>query len=679
MKNNKKKHITIRKEIFIISFMVLFFSSILLSGIYLKVMYNNNTKNAKSSLRACNTQIATYTQGIFRESATTIEVFSRDPMVIHEGYGDTKALLSIYDNIKNSVGSITYLYSGYTNGNLCISDYDTPENFDCTTRPWYQSAINQNEVAQTVYQDAATGDWLFSHSLRLEDENGNVTGVIAADSSNESLTQMLSTKYQFDSQRSFIVDENGTVLIHPTESIVNDNIRNYLSDNDWNFIINGKSNYCEYVLNNIKTLANFERVHNTNYIIVTAINASELSRPIIINLINLSAIAVILSILIAILLSQIMVIRFAFPIVELSHRLQELAAGKSPTPQKTRFSNEEVNDIADSIQILVLDIAKREEQRKTAEFFSYHDSMTGVYNRRFFEEELQRLDISENFPISIICCDINGLKLTNDVFGHATGDKLIEVIALCMRGVCRTNDILARTGGDEFSILLPRTTAKTAELFINQIKESFPKGSINGAKVSASFGYAVKENILQTMKNVLEAADNMMYERKILESNQMKKDTLRNIIKISEKEGIIAPLTNLEQFLLTSFSKSLCPDLSDLLHESYRLRHIGMCSLVLGSILGEVGNRHSEASYRILSSIEEYRIFAGYVLHYMEHWDGSGRPAGLSGTDIPLLSRIIAITHARASGMSISVIKQKSGKWYDPSLVKLLTQIEEST
>ena len=83
---------------------------------------------------------------------------------------------------------------------------------------------------------------------------------------------------------------------------------------------------------------------------------------------------------------------------------------------------------------------------------SYHDHLTGLYNRRFFEREVKRLDKVKRLPLSIIVGDINGVKLINDAFGHTKGDKLIIDTARAISSCCRKGDILARTGGDEYRI-----------------------------------------------------------------------------------------------------------------------------------------------------------------------------------------------------------------------------------
>jgi len=102
------------------------------------------------------------------------------------------------------------------------------------------------------------------------------------------------------------------------------------------------------------------------------------------------------------------------------------------------------------IVMVFRDVTEEKKRQQRILYMSYHDSLTGLYNRRFMEEELKRLDTSRQLPLSIIMGDVNGLKLTNDVFGHNAGDKLLIRAAEIVKESCRKEDIVARWGGDEF-------------------------------------------------------------------------------------------------------------------------------------------------------------------------------------------------------------------------------------
>lgn len=110
--------------------------------------------------------------------------------------------------------------------------------------------------------------------------------------------------------------------------------------------------------------------------------------------------------------------------------------------------------------VTFMDITERKKAYEEILYLSYHDILTGLYNKVFLEAELERLDTQRNLPISIIIGDANGLKLTNDVFGHAAGDKLLKKVADAIKRACREDDIIARIGGDEFIVLLPKLLVK---------------------------------------------------------------------------------------------------------------------------------------------------------------------------------------------------------------------------
>lgn len=676
MNTKRKLSLTIKQEMFLLGFASLIIGSLVFVSVFFVFFFNSNLSNAKSTLHACNNQIVTYVEGVFHESANLVDLLSRDQTVIQAGNGSKDAVINLFNTIYENNSNITYIYSGYSNGALYINNYNIPPNYDPTIRPWYLACQQREGVARLAYSDAATGVWLFSHCKKLVDDNGNMVGAVCIDSSNENISQQLSTKYQYDSQRSFITNLNGMVLIHSDEKEINNSLLLGRIDQDvWKEIVGGKNNYAEYMQHGLKSMAYFERIPDTDFFVVTAIDSAEVIHPILHNLLYIILLVTAISILLGFILSQILNYRFVRPIMELGGRIQRIANRKNDQQHKLTSSNAEINDIADSIEIIVRDIATREEQRKAAEYLSLHDPMTNLYNRRYFEEALQRLDTPGNYPLCIVSCDLNGLKLVNDIFGHVAGDRLIMQIAESLSKACRIHDFAARIGGDEFAMVLPNTSSTIAEQLLLRIKTGFVQQSFCGVVVSASFGFAVKTESHQKLDEIILTADEMMYGNKRSESPQMKSGTISNIIAAATDEGLIRPLSEQEEALLDRFADKFCPDMRQILKDSYRLRKIGLCSLILpdGSNTA-IHSRHTENGYRVLSMLDEYRGVAGCVLHYTEYWDGSGWPAGLSGMDIPLLSRIIAVTENFCqSGDLDSMIKYKDIR-YDPELVKMLSE-----
>lgn len=667
---------TIKREMFLLSVSSFLLVSLLISGIFLKLLYDNRSNSAKDSLRDCNSQIVTFTEGLFRENAAILELLARDDTIVGAGNGDKEAVLEIFDNVLDENDNLTYAYVGYANGSLYIRQYMTPPGFNVTRRPWYRQAIEKDGVAQLVYSDAATGVWLFSQCIRLMDKAGNVVGAVALDCSNASINRQLSSQYRYASQRSFIINPSGTVLLHPTERFINRSLPSFMSEATWRAVSAG-GNYAEYELEGVPTMAYLERIPDTEFIVVTAIDTKEVMRPIIYNLVFILAIVVVICLILGLALSRVYIDRFARPIQELRGRIRNLAAGKPDPGRELGTSNEEMQSIASDIEIIVKDIANQEEKRKAAEYLSYHDSMTGLYNRRFFEEELRRLDSKRSYPLCVMCCDVNGLKLVNDVFGHPLGDQLLTTISNSLQREMRADDILARMGGDEFSMLLPCTSQEEAPQIIRRLKGALPTDGLCGAQVSISLGFAVKTQAEQLTEDIVRLADEMMYEKKTLESPEMKRKTVANIVTAAQREGLVRELNQQESQVLRFFSDALCPESEALLLESYRLRKIGLCTLLFSQEYDHalLNKRHTEMGYRLLSSLDSSRGVAACVLHYKEHWDGSGWPSGLTGMDIPLLSRIIGVTEAYLEG-DRGQLTEKSGIWYDQSLVQMLEQLD---
>lgn len=354
------------------------------------------------------------------------------------------------------------------------------------------------------------------------------------------------------------------------------------------------------------------------------------------------------------------------------------------------------NGSISGVVVVFRDITLSREKKRRIEYLSYHDALTGLYNRRFYEQLFSQKELKLAHPMAFVMGDVNGLKLTNDVFGHTIGDLLLQSIAQTIKDTAGPRHRVIRWGGDEFMIVMPGSDLKDAERLVRRIKEQLQAICINGTiEASVSFGMALKKSRDDEPGAVLKKAEEMMYQIKLLESKSMRGTTINALLAaLDEKKAE----TKAHTMRLSAHVMKLA-DLLDLNVEAKNrlilltmLHDIGKVGIP-DHILGKPGRlteaewqimqTHSEIGYRIAANVPELHVVTEEILHHHERWDGSGYPAGLSGEKIPLNSRILAIvdaydvmTHeqlyqpARSHEDAIAELQQQAGRQFDPRLVE---------
>ena len=348
---------------------------------------------------------------------------------------------------------------------------------------------------------------------------------------------------------------------------------------------------------------------------------------------------------------------------------------------------------------LVVSISNETEKVKNERALAYltmHDKLTGLYNRAYFDEALERLDTKRQWPLSIIVGDVNGLKITNDVFGHLEGDRLLILIADIMRESFRSEDIIARWGGDEFCVILPQTTYDQASEIVQRILNACKFSEAKPIKPSISFGIATKIHEDEAITDIFNKAEEEMYKIKLLESKKNKTtitETLQKRLEDTSIETIehcrrIRKMVEKyeDYFMLNKKEKEQLLSLVDI-HDIGNIiipREILMKKKTLTVEEKNDIKRHPEIGYRIALSSPALGQFSELILSHHERWDGQGYPQGLKGEDIPKLSRILSLFDAydamttfrpykamKSKKEALEEIERCSGGQFDPQYASI--------
>jgi diguanylate cyclase (GGDEF)-like protein len=328
--------------------------------------------------------------------------------------------------------------------------------------------------------------------------------------------------------------------------------------------------------------------------------------------------------------------------------------------------------------------------------FGIYDRLTGVYNRVHFEDTFQGLDKAENLPISVIICDLNSLKLINDLFGRHGGDKLLIDVGHMLKNYCRCHDIIGRWGSDEFILALPKADYKTTIQIVSQIKNNSKKLEYKDFPVNISLGAATKIELSTKIEEIIKSADDLMYRNKLLESNELRHSIVNFLEKImfTRHYQTEAHTKRLRKFVrkIGSFLNLPDKELEELALVA-ALHDIGKISIPLeilnkpGSLTGDEWNiikRHPETGFRISRATSGLEHISDSILSHHERWDGTGYPQGLRGSEIPLYARIVAVAdsfdvmihgrsykRAMSSEEALAEVKRCSGSQFDPNIVGL--------
>lgn len=349
---------------------------------------------------------------------------------------------------------------------------------------------------------------------------------------------------------------------------------------------------------------------------------------------------------------------------------------------------------------IVRDITKEHMRTEEIEYLSYHDQLTGIYNRRYYEKIIKSETYFQKGDIGgIIFADLNGLKLVNDSFGHEAGDEFIIKFAEVLKKSRFSDGIISRIGGDEFTVFVKNQEEKAIQEFIQEVMEECKKKRVQGVILSASFGYQMFEGKSKHMIDMINMAETQMYRTKMFEAQKRQQKTMDIIIQTLQENNPLEKDHALEVIYITNLiaqGLNMGQEEMEVLQKIAKYHDIGKIGIEKNILNNqesyndleyEAIQKHPEIGYRILQSVVEFKDISEYVLYHHERWDGKGYPKGLKGEEIPLYSRIVCLADAYVAMISkrkyrknltkeeaIEEIRQNAGRQFDPKVASILIQ-----
>ncbi|MFW6013440.1 MAG: HD domain-containing phosphohydrolase [Candidatus Bipolaricaulota bacterium] len=354
------------------------------------------------------------------------------------------------------------------------------------------------------------------------------------------------------------------------------------------------------------------------------------------------------------------------------------------------------------------DVGERKAAQERAEYISYHDDLTDLYNRTYFQKVADELDREKDTPISLIFIDVDKLKLVNDAFGHDLGDQLLIEAAQTVTSSTREEDLVFRWGGDELIVFLPHTTSRECTKISRRIEGAYHSSRIEPIDLNLSLGAATAEELRSdcNLDSLLEKAEKEMYEMKMEKRDEVAREVLEAIgARLEEKVPHLHEHSRRVEDLAGRLGKELglSSTRTDELKLAARYHDIGKISLeeeLLAAdprkLKGEERKKyrtHPTRGFQIAKELEPLHNVARVILHHHERWNGTGYPRGMSGEEIPHLARILSVINfydfltAFNGTLSPNLtdfqaqkkLKEGAGTKFDPQIVNSFLEMLEGT
>ena len=634
------------------------------------------------------------------------------------------------------------IYYGDTNNKLInSSNWTPPEDYKLSQRGWYTKALEEEKMIYSeAYVDSITNRVIISISKPVYNINNEIQGVVSGDIFIEDIIKLVKNIKSENMGYSFLMDGAGNILAHPKYTYNHDlSLRNIeeIASNILEEMKNKGVGEKQLNLDGKEGYLSYQPIDETDWIIGSFACFDEYNKNkshiwkmfFIILLIIMTIFGVFLFIqnkqfikplyLLEKDIGNIRIkddINYRVPLDEKDpflplrksinvnlNKTQDYFAKQTQYQEELLASHEELEASYGQLAAMEMELRHQylelEEREERLYYLSYSDQLTGLYNRRFYEEEIVKVDNENNLPLTFIMADVNGLKLINDSFGHTEGDKLLKAVGQAIQHSSKEGHRACRIGGDEFIMILPKVSSEEVEDIIKEIRRLAHENNPLNIELSISFGTGTKYSKDEDIYQVLKKVEDNMYSNKLAEGPSMRSKIIDAIVTTLYEKN---PREEAHSSRVSILCQRMGHHLGMTDEKIKELEKVGLLHdigkvAISDQILEKSGpltdeeweeiKRHPEVGYRILSTTNEMAQMSEYVLAHHERCDGSGYPKGLKCEEIPTISKIISIADAYDAMISdrpyrkglpediaIKEIIKNSGSQFDPELARIFVE-----
>src|SRR5690625_3370036 len=403
-------------------------------------------------------------------------------------------------------------------------------------RDYFKAAKSGKEYITDTAVSSNSQEPVIILSSPIIDDSGDFQGVVFGATYFSKLNQYLSQTIHSDTSEVMLINDKGKVLssaMCQKESLI-EGANNTFNVRLYNIIKNDPADNGVITFDQSEhgeSLIAYTSLFDDRYYLVNKISKQEILAPhiqLIMLMITIGLLIIFIGFVIVIPVSK----QLGRPFVSLVEATKQMRAGQYQTridPEKFTTSPTELQLLMHSFNDMAASVYK---SKQTLKELSNTDGLTGIANRRYFEDRLEEIwqkAVQNKTPTSLIFVDVDYFKKYNDQFGHLMGDSCLIQLAHAMKSAVGTNDyLLARYGGEEFVVTMPNTSKGNAQKLAEEIRQEVSNLQIRRTKdqsnqyVTVSLGVAtVIPTDTMTKEDLIQLADQSLYEAKSAGRNQV--------------------------------------------------------------------------------------------------------------------------------------------------------------